>query len=177
MEDLIAYTILGLALGALYAVAASGLVVTYTTSGIFNFAHGAIAMLAAYVYWQLRWDDGWGGQWPAPVAFIVVIFVLAPLFGAFVERVIMRGLRDTSETTKIVIPIACAPEVKVRISLAWRLAPARSKKRPIAKIVQINDLYVHALDFSICFWDPPVRAPIFSLLAPPLSPLSANAQA
>ncbi|MCB0994015.1 MAG: ABC transporter permease [Acidimicrobiales bacterium] len=106
MEDLIAYTILGLALGALYAVAAAGLVVTYTTSGIFNFAHGAIAMLAAYLYWQLRWDDGWGGQWPAPIAFVAVVFVAGPLFGALVERVIMRGLRDTSETTKIVIPIA-----------------------------------------------------------------------
>ena len=36
------YTILGLAAAGVYAVAASGLVVTYTTSGIFNFAHGAI---------------------------------------------------------------------------------------------------------------------------------------
>lgn len=106
MEDLIAYTILGLSLGAVYAVAAAGLVVTYTTSGIFNFAHGAVAMLAAYLYWQLRWDDGWGGKWPAPIAFAVVVFVVAPLFGMLVERVVMRGLRDTSETTRIVIPIA-----------------------------------------------------------------------
>ena len=43
---LIAFTIIGLSTGAIYAVAASGLVVTYTTSGIFNFAHGAIGMLA-----------------------------------------------------------------------------------------------------------------------------------
>ena len=38
--------------GALYAVAASGLVLTYTTSGIFNFAHGAFGMFAAFLYWQ-----------------------------------------------------------------------------------------------------------------------------
>ena len=42
---------------------ASGLVLTYTTTGIFNFAHGAAGMLAAFLYWQLRFD--WG--WPAPV--------------------------------------------------------------------------------------------------------------
>ena len=48
----------------MYGIAASGLVVTYTTSGIFNFAHGAVAMLAAFTYWQVRWD--WG--WPAPIA-------------------------------------------------------------------------------------------------------------
>ena len=64
MDKLLAFTIIGLSTGAIYAVAASGLVVTYTTSGIFNFAHGATGMLAAFVYWQFRfaWD------WPAPFA-------------------------------------------------------------------------------------------------------------
>ena len=79
--------------GSVYAIAASGLVVTYTTSGIFNFAHGAVGMLAAFTYWQLRVD--WG--WPAPIALISVLFILAPLFGAFLQRVIMSGLQGTSE--------------------------------------------------------------------------------
>ena len=46
MQQFLQYTILGLVVGGVYVIAASGLVVTYTTSGIFNFAHGAIAMLA-----------------------------------------------------------------------------------------------------------------------------------
>ena len=33
----------GLVTGAIYSITASGLILTYTTSGIFNFAHGAIA--------------------------------------------------------------------------------------------------------------------------------------
>ena len=33
---------------------ASGLVLTYTTSGIFNFAHGAVAFATAYLYYQLN---------------------------------------------------------------------------------------------------------------------------
>ena len=41
--------------GAVYGIAASGLVLTYTTSGIFNFAQGAMAMLAAFTYWQFRY--------------------------------------------------------------------------------------------------------------------------
>ena len=53
MEQFLTYTFLGLVLGAVYAIAASGLVLTYTTSGIFNFAHGAQAMLGAFLYWQL----------------------------------------------------------------------------------------------------------------------------
>ncbi len=62
MTDFLAFTIVGIVTGAIYAVAASGLVVTYTTSGVFNIAHGAVSMLMAFVYWQVRYD--WG--WPAP---------------------------------------------------------------------------------------------------------------
>jgi branched-chain amino acid transport system permease protein len=102
MEEFLTFTIIGLVTGALYAVAASGLVVTFTTSGIFNFAHGAIGMFAAFTYWQMR--VAW--HWPAPVALIAVLLVLAPAFGALVERVIMRGLQNVSEVTKLVVSVS-----------------------------------------------------------------------
>ena len=35
-----------------------GLVVTYTTSGIFNFAQGAMGMFCAFIYWELKVNDG-----------------------------------------------------------------------------------------------------------------------
>ena len=53
MHEFLEFTIIGIVLGSAYAVAASGLVVTYATSGIFNIAHGAIGMFMAFVYWQL----------------------------------------------------------------------------------------------------------------------------
>jgi branched-chain amino acid transport system permease protein len=102
VENFLQYTILGLVTGSVYGIAASGLVVTYTTSGIFNFAHGAIAMLAAFAYWQVRFD--WG--WPAPVALLVVLGVAAPLLGALLYGVVMRGLRGTSEVTRIIVPVS-----------------------------------------------------------------------
>jgi branched-chain amino acid transport system permease protein len=102
MSTFLQYTILGLVTGGVYGIAASGLVVTYTTSGIFNFAHGAIAMLGAFTYWQLRF--GWG--WPAPLALVVVLGVLAPLLGALLYGVVMRGLRGTAEVTRIVVPVS-----------------------------------------------------------------------
>ena len=62
MEDLFRFLIVfGLQAAAIYAVAASGLVVTYATSGIFNFAHGATGMLAAFSYWELWQNRGWPG--------------------------------------------------------------------------------------------------------------------
>jgi branched-subunit amino acid ABC-type transport system permease component len=102
MGNFLQYTILGLVTGGVLGIAASGLVVTYTTSGIFNFAHGAVAMLGAFTYWQLRF--GWG--WPAPLALVIVLGVLAPLLGALLYGVVMRGLRDTAEVTRIVVPVS-----------------------------------------------------------------------
>ena len=53
VHEFLEFTVIGIVLGSAYAVAASGLVVTYATSGIFNIAHGAIGMFMAFVYWQL----------------------------------------------------------------------------------------------------------------------------
>ena len=75
MEELLGNTVLGLSTAAIFALAASGLVLTYTTTGIFNFAHGAIAMLGAFCYWQLHVD--WG--WPIPLALAVVLLVCASI--------------------------------------------------------------------------------------------------
>src|ERR1700722_4552304 len=101
MHLFLTYTILGLVTGAVYGIAASGLVLTYTTSGIFNFAQGAMAMLAAFTYWQFRY--GW--NWPAPLALFAVLAVLAPLLGIALYVGIMRGLRQTADVTKIVVTI------------------------------------------------------------------------
>jgi branched-chain amino acid transport system permease protein len=49
VSQFLTFTIIGIVTGAVYAVAATGLVVTYTTSGIFNIAHGAIGMVMAFL--------------------------------------------------------------------------------------------------------------------------------
>ena len=102
MHTFVEFTIFGLILGGVYGIAASGLVLTYNTSGIFNFAHGAEAMLGAFLYWQVRF--GW--HWPAPLALLVVLGLFGPLMGGLLYLVIMRGLRDTAEVTKIVVSVA-----------------------------------------------------------------------
>jgi branched-chain amino acid transport system permease protein len=92
VTTLLAFTVIGVVYGCIYAVAASGLVVTYTTSGIFNFAHGAIGMVMAFTYWELRIHHGW----PAPLALLTVLGILAPLTGALIERVLIRPLQGAS---------------------------------------------------------------------------------
>ena len=130
MDKFLTFTIVGLSLAAIYAVIASGLVLTYTTTGIFNFAHGAAGMLAAFLYWQLRFD--WG--WPVPVVLILILGVAAPLFGVILEVVVMRGLRGTTDTVKLVVSISLLLFMIGLAQFIW--APGVS--RPMSKFFQSN---------------------------------------
>ncbi len=127
MDTFLQYTIIGLVTGGVYGIAASGLVVTYTTSGIFNFAHGAVAMLAAFTYWQMRW--GWG--WPAPIALLVVLGVLAPLLGAALYGIVMRGLRNVSDVARIVVPVSVMLGFLALSTWIWDPTPRSPRLFPL----------------------------------------------
>ncbi|WP_416969641.1 ABC transporter permease subunit [Streptomyces sp. 4F14] len=102
MDQFLAFTVVGLTTAAIYAVIGSGLVLTHTTAGVFNFAHGAAGMFAAFAYWQLA--VGWG--WPVPLALAAVLLVLAPAFGLLVERVLMRPVQALGEAERLVMTVA-----------------------------------------------------------------------
>jgi branched-chain amino acid transport system permease protein len=123
VTEFLRLTIYGIPVAAIYFVAASGLVVTYQTSGIFNFAHGAIGMVAAFVYWELRVQH----HWPAPLALFVVIVVLAPLFGALIERTLIRRLRGATLATTLVVTIAL---LALLIGVAQKIWPPESRYLP-----------------------------------------------
>jgi branched-chain amino acid transport system permease protein len=95
------FVVVGLSLGGIYAVSACGLVVTYSTTGIFNFAHGAIGCFLAFVYWELRVNR----HWPTPLALFVVIFVFAPIIGVALDKVLMRRLRNASLVVQLMVTV------------------------------------------------------------------------
>ena len=115
MQQFLQFTVVGLVTAAIYAVLASGLVVTYTTSGIFNFAHGAVAMMAAFSYWQL--SVKWG--LPVPLSVALILLVLAPVFGLFLDVVIMRGLEGTSEVIKTVVTVGVLFALIALAQIIW----------------------------------------------------------
>ncbi len=79
---MIPYIILGLATGSVYSIAALGLVITYTTSGIFNFGHGAVAAVGAFVFYALRTQTGL----PWPLAAVIAVVSVALAGGVLMER-------------------------------------------------------------------------------------------
>ncbi|WP_436775017.1 branched-chain amino acid ABC transporter permease [Yinghuangia sp. YIM S09857] len=115
MKEFLTFTISGLATGGIYAITAGGLTLTYTTTGIFNFAHGATGMFAAFTYWQLHY--GWG--WPVLLSLAVILLILAPLFGALMHLVIMRRLEGTSQATKLMVTVAILLSMVAAVLWIW----------------------------------------------------------
>jgi branched-chain amino acid transport system permease protein len=113
----VTYLVLGLFAGACYALASLGIVLTYRTTGFFNFAYGGEAMFLAFVFWQLR--DRWGlSQW---LSIPLLLLVIAPILGLILEAVFRTMASRTADVQIVValgtlafftsfVPIAFGPD-------------------------------------------------------------------
>ena len=141
-QTFLRFFVLGVADGCVLAVAATGLVLTYTTTGVFNFAHGAVGMVSAYAYYTLRVDAGV----PAPLAVAAVLVVLAPAVGLVLELV-MRPFRDAPATTSIVVTVALTV---LLIGAIQVLYPTTGAGRPVPAL--FGDRTVSVLGARVA-WD------------------------
>ncbi|MFK0210907.1 ATP-binding cassette domain-containing protein [Streptomyces sp. NPDC090298] len=101
MGDLLGFVLSGLVSGALYALLATGLVLSYSASGLFNFAHGATAYLCALAFHELH--SGFG--WPAVPTALMLVCGVAPGLGWGLDRLMFRKLAGAGETAQIVATI------------------------------------------------------------------------
>jgi len=101
MSDLLGFVLSGLVSGALYALLATGLVLSYSASGLFNFAHGAIAYITALAFYELH--SGFG--LPAVPTAALLVCVVAPALGWGLDRLMFRKLARVGETAQIVATI------------------------------------------------------------------------
>ena len=82
---------------------ASGLVLTYQTSGIFNFAHGAIAFSTAFLFFQLNQPATNGGRGlPIAVSGLLSVGVFAPALGLALDRIALRRLAHAPDAARAV---------------------------------------------------------------------------
>jgi branched-chain amino acid transport system permease protein len=100
-ESLLNLFVFALPLAGIYAMSAAGLVVVYTTTGVFNFAQGAIGMFLAYVYWELRVNRGV----PTWIALPLTVLVVGPLIGVALDRAIMRHLVGKTLVVQLAVTI------------------------------------------------------------------------
>jgi branched-subunit amino acid ABC-type transport system permease component len=100
VSQFLPYIIIGITAGSVYGLAGTGLVLTYKTSGIFNFAHGSVAALSVFVFYFLHVQHGM----PWPLAAVVCVGVLGPILGLGLELVARFTSRAT-HTFRIVSTI------------------------------------------------------------------------
>jgi branched-chain amino acid transport system permease protein len=118
LGDIWPLAVIGLFNGAIYGLAAMGVVLTYKTSGIFNFAYGGVAMFCAFTFWQLR--DGWGlNQW---LALPILVLVVAPAIGVLLER-LFRPVTAASAEIQIVIALGVLAFLQALALLIWSGSP------------------------------------------------------
>ncbi|HEV7685973.1 MAG TPA: branched-chain amino acid ABC transporter permease/ATP-binding protein, partial [Acidimicrobiia bacterium] len=100
MRDLLPFIVSGLAAGSIYGIAGMGLVLTFRTSGVFNFAHGAVAAVGAYLFWDLHYRHGW----PWPLAATLVVVAGGVIAGLALER-LGRALAEVTPAMRIVATV------------------------------------------------------------------------
>lgn len=98
MEQLLGFAVPGIPYGCAYAVFAVGLVLTYQTTGVFNFGYGAQAYASAFVFAWLVDNH----SWPTWAAFVCAVAVLGPGLGLVFDRFLFRRIPSTNTTAKIV---------------------------------------------------------------------------
>ena len=96
MAEFLPFIVIGLSVGSIYGLAATGLVLTYKTSGIFNFAYGALASVSVFIFYELHDVQGW----PWPVVGGLCVFVVGPVMGYLLE-LLSRQLAAADRTLQI----------------------------------------------------------------------------
>src|SRR5665213_2294256 len=148
MSNFLQYTVFGVMLGAGYAIAATGLVVTYTTSGVFNFAQGAVGMIAAFGYWELVSAH----NQPTWAALLIVLILGASISGAFVERVLMRRLHGASAERPVMVTLGLMVILTGVATVIWSPTVQRTVNPQINgqfRLVGINIQYQYVLIIGV----------------------------
>jgi len=114
MTTAVQFAILGLGAGAVYSLLAVGIVLIYRGSGIVNFAHGSVAMVSAFVFWDCHNQHGW----PLAPSFAVAL-VIAGLLGILIHLLIMRPLSGASPLVRVIATLAILTTLVGAAALIW----------------------------------------------------------
>jgi ABC-type branched-subunit amino acid transport system ATPase component/branched-subunit amino acid ABC-type transport system permease component len=146
------FIISGIVTGAIYGLAAVGLVLTNKTSGIFNFAHGALATVSAYLFYTLhiKHDVAW------PIAAFICVFVAPIPIALAIERV-GRSIGRASLASQVTATVGVALLIQAIVLLIYGVKETRTVPVFLAQgqttigdtTVQYSDIVTVAIAVSV----------------------------
>jgi branched-chain amino acid transport system permease protein len=107
-------TVNGIAVGAIYALVALGIVLIYKATEVLNFAHGDLLVLGAFTAWALIAGAGlpfWAGL------LLAVAFVGALSWG--LDRVVIRRIAGQPQFAGVMLTIALAFMIRGAVSMGF----------------------------------------------------------
>lgn len=116
METLVVIVLLSLPKIGAIAIFAIGIVLMYRASRILNLAHGAMAMVPAYVVYSLV-----QASVPAPLAILIGVGAGAVL-GVAVQRVFIRRLQNETASVQTVATVAALGLLVAVAAKVWGTA-------------------------------------------------------
>jgi len=144
--ELLENALLGVIVGGVYALSASGIVLTYTSTGVFNIAHFTIALFAAYVGWQFN------GVWGLPLwlAAPLTVLLCGPLLGVVLERVVFRPLqaRRAGSSERLVAALGVSVLFLGLINGIWGPGVQGTTDEPVPRLFPVNPFEVGSLRFD-----------------------------
>lgn len=148
MASLFAFTLLGLFTGAAYAIVASGMVLTYATTRVFNIAHGAFGMLLAFTFWDFTVRQGI----PTWLSLILVLGVVAPGIGWFIQRFVTRNLGEGPVSVTLVVTVGLLVALIGAAQVIWPPEPRTLSAFFAETGWQLGDTYItaHQLVTILC---------------------------
>ncbi|GAB84026.1 branched-chain amino acid ABC transporter permease/ATP-binding protein [Gordonia rubripertincta] len=143
MTDHLAFLVLGLGNGAVFAALGLALVMTFKSSGVVNFATGAVALYAAYTYAFLRQGEllnplpgfpttiSLGSDVGVAVALLISV-VIAAILGVILYLLVFRPMRTAPALAKAVAAIGLMLVIQALIAL--RVGEDTPSVGPIFKV-------------------------------------------
>lgn len=114
MDLLLEFTLIGIASGGIYVLAALSFVIVFKATNVFNFATGEMIMLGTYFFYLFDTQLGFG--W---VAGLGAALVASAALAAFTERAIMRPLIGRPHLVLVMVTFGVASMMKGFAGLIW----------------------------------------------------------
>jgi ABC-type branched-subunit amino acid transport system ATPase component/branched-subunit amino acid ABC-type transport system permease component len=131
LTSLLQFVVLGLGIGATYALFAQGAVLIYRGSGLVNFGQGTIGMMSAYLgFIELKTGRDWPTA-PSLIAGVVIAVVISLLF----QSLVLRYLKDAAAIVRVISTIGLLALLTAIAIKRWG-----GSNRPVDQYLP-NDVY------------------------------------
>jgi ABC-type branched-subunit amino acid transport system ATPase component/ABC-type branched-subunit amino acid transport system permease subunit len=150
MSDVVLFAVLGLATGSLYGLLGLGLVVVHRSSGVVNFSHAGIAMVAGYLYF-----DAQSHGYSKPAA-VLLGLASGAVLGLLIYLLVIRPLGQASGLTKGIATLAVLVILQSGTTLRYgevpQSAPAflpTGKIRLLGTTVTVDNLIIFVFGVAL----------------------------